>query len=1057
MEPFSLTEAQERAVKTLGQNLVVEAGAGSGKTSVLTERYLHLIKKGLSHHQILAITFTEKAADEMRRRITSRYPLPADEIWISTIHSFCAKLLRHHPVEAGVDPLFQIIDETTAQMRRDQAVSRYLNKLLRASSQPLRSLLKAIEISKLQNILHLVLRDRREVTDTEKHHSLEDVHEWVFSDPMWKRAITLLRSAAGSSECKVEQRRQRILSIVDNLEDNLVDIRSETSLSSCKRSSWDSESLEKVKEAFSLLKEIFKRIDTLLSFEEEGGVGQVRQDLTSLVEGVRQEYQSSKERRGELDFEDLLIIARQLLRKKGIRKRYQEQFQHVMVDEFQDTNQIQYDLVKLLTSDNSGTLLPGHIFVVGDPKQSIYRFRGADVSLFKKVTEEVVESGGEQIFLTENFRSSPSILKAVNAAFENLFPSDRDAIPFHALIPKGNAIGPEPTMLQIPDGEGKREIEAKHVLEYIKERIAEGIQPEDIVLLFRGSAQISPYEAALRMAKIPCRSHNDGGLFEQTEIYDLLNLLHYIDDPSNHLALVGLLRSPIIGLTDEAIAEMFVNENLNSPDSFNEKISTLRQLKDTIPLSLFLHKAIQESDLDLLQINDEGRKNLFKFVSFAEAMSKTPIKLSTFLQRIEKLIAEGVAQGKSDNVDISGGVQLMTVHKAKGLEFPVVIIPDLSYRPNPRSATVNLTEDGCIEPKDGNFNYAWSQFLDRDKSIAESKRLFYVATTRAISHLVLCVKEKSLEKKIDSTHLRKDSWEAWGQLLNLSPYNPGKIKKIDLNVVSKKPIEVIGSEDWKPISEFHIETSFQPVSTTITEMSLYKSCPLAHHYRYREDILISENEDLKPGYGSKVGDWTHLVLQNWYPFDSDLKEVVSKVEVPEELRGRVRRLASSILDRKVSSCFEGKKEGVSELHFMVPQDDNLVEGVIDLALFDGEGWEIIDYKTNKLSKDNLDNLVERYRFQMESYGVALKKATKSLVKKLTLIFLDGPFKVEIPWGEDVAEECEESWRAILKGMVEESSVPNQSYCPSCIFRSWCPESLLVEPIKTGYIETDERN
>ncbi|HLB59375.1 MAG TPA: 3'-5' exonuclease, partial [Bdellovibrionota bacterium] len=670
-----------------------------------------------------------------------------------------------------------------------------------------------------------------------------------------------------------------------------------------------------------------------------------------------------------------------------------------------------------------------------------------------------------------------------------LFQNDRTQIPYNPLKPENRSDDSLPTLLVVPepkDGEARRANEAGVVVEYIKSQLVQGFAPEQIALLFRGSIQIPPFEEALRKAGIPCRSLNSGGLFDQIEIFDLLNLLHVLENPTDQTPLIGVLRSPVVGLSDDTITKMVLQKtvfDLVPPERtlpeesmalhrLKKLLEKLKSLKNSLPISEFITQVIQESDLDLVQPNSQGKENLARFVHVCRGLSDKPLTLKEFLNRIEGLIAKGVKEELAQPPETVGGVQLMTIHKAKGLEFPIVILPDLKYRPNPGSIPFLINDQEVLtchsvildNQRIESFHHAWASFEEQDRELSESKRLFYVACTRAISRLALVVSENAFEKDEDSIPLRTGSWERWvmqeGVRKNFEVRYPGTVllrhpepKAKDLNAGENSdpssarppqddkeaPPQDDGERPWQPISEIPILVTPSPISTTITEMASYLFCPLAHHYRYREDILVVEGNQ-QVGHGKDIGDWTHLVLQKWFPFKADLDEVIQGLEIPKEFQNRVKALAKCVFHRGIKEYFPSNGEGNPEYTFLVSRDGHLIEGVIDLALFDGGTWTIIDYKTKANPNRNLSNLIEQYSFQMLSYATALTQLTNKSVSRVALLFLDGPLAVDLPWDSQVHQKVLGSWDDTLRGMQNQHASPRHDHCPKCLFKNWCPES-----------------
>ncbi|TET52250.1 MAG: hypothetical protein E3J64_05505 [Anaerolineales bacterium] len=456
---------QKPAVTERGRDVAVTAGAGTGKTRTLVARYLSLLAEGLPLRSVVAITFTKKAAREMRnrvreevRRYLERTDLAAQERgrWqglytaldaarIGTIHSLCGEILRWHPAEAGVDPRFEVLEEGHAGILRQRSIDEAL--AWAADDEESVILFSLLGEWDLRRTLDSLTRQRLDVEDAfaappedllahweralqaRQHQALDG----LVGQAQWQEAVAVLkRNAASDSDDKIEMQRQTALAAIgqsgDSLADRLAALRqlAEIKLGGGRQGAWPDgkAQLVDVKDALRSLVSLWKPERELLELSLNEMDEQLARALPALREMLSvacQRYEEGKEQRNALDFDDLEQGAVALLREHdGVRERWQQEVRAILVDEFQDTNGRQRDLVQLLNSDE------GKLFVVGDAKQSIYRFRGADVTVFRAVRERVQETGGATLQLQKSYRAHRELVEGLNVLLRRVLGDEPD-------------------------------------------------------------------------------------------------------------------------------------------------------------------------------------------------------------------------------------------------------------------------------------------------------------------------------------------------------------------------------------------------------------------------------------------------------------------------------------------------------------------------------------------------------------------------------------------------------------------------------------------------------
>ncbi len=847
---MNLTDDQHRAIHTPG-SLVVSAGAGSGKTRVLVERYVRLISAGdIPPDAILAITFTEKAAREMRERVRDEVEARARQaragLWeelraavesarIGTIHSFCADLLRAHPGETGLDPRFRILDEVESGIMRADSVDEALRDVVGAGedSPPPHYLTLLDEFGpvELRVALAELLRGGGEVRAALKSLPADaDSLRARWRDDLGRAQNSALAELVGGAAWRAAADTIFALAPVapaaDKLAVQVIAVAAwlaicstnvmpdftrinEIKLNVGSKKLWPSEdSLRSAKDALTVLRESYRAAADILSFvpvaELEQRAAETSIALRDLYDMARARYAAIKGRADALDFDDLEAMARDLLERHPlVRRRWRAELHAIMVDEFQDTNAAQraiiYALAGLEPPADDGP--PAELFVVGDGKQSIYRFRGADVSVFQQVERDIVARwGGQRIRLDSSFRSHPDIIGWVNHVGAHVFarsaPLQPFEIPFEPLHPSRTA-SPHPISVELHVAEGedraadRRVAEAKLLARRLVEIVEGSTHPiiydrkeacwrrptyGDVAMLFRASSAFEPFEAALRAQGVPFLTTAGRGYYGRNEVQDLIHLLRVIDDPSDDLALVGALRSPLFALDDatiiglrlashpteamgkgffgagQALAELLPAEGNTSfpsrtPLGFaREVLAELRAMRGQATVAELLRTALEHTGyLATVSGLDDGerrRVNVEKLVAAARMSGARGLR--AFREYLDQLLRAETREGEAP-LEGHGSVRLMTIHRSKGLEFPLVALPDLGRTPPPARARWLARQPYGLALKvrdpDDEDRASTAMLLARrvesQMERAESERLLYVALTRAQDYLLL--------------------------------------------------------------------------------------------------------------------------------------------------------------------------------------------------------------------------------------------------------------------------------------------------------------------------------
>src|ERR1041384_4346382 len=949
-----LLPEQAAAAYEIDKHVSVTAGPGSGKTTVLVERYVHILREhSLSIDQIVAITFTSRAANEMHERLRSElnqmlrianegerrrwlnYKRTLDGAVITTIHGFCARMLREFPIEARVDPQFLLLDEHRAAMMLELIVEEVLSEFISNGHVEISRLTLGVGRSRLAAALAQLYREARG-----QGLSLEDL------------ALATARVHA------TEEDHARALEELNHIMTEFLGIRRTTKASMTNQA----EVLAAWTEAQKLLKQIpghesladycrlvenfrahrpqarapvadhVKALDSLIWGKElQGRVPQVCLDLfarqyalemVNLLLRVDQRLNEEKQKISALDFDDLELRTLSLLERPEVIARTSERYRFFLVDEFQDTYAVQRVLLERLALAKGRR--PANLFIVGDRKQSIYGFRGADVDVFREMTSILLKAGGEEKPLQLNFRSQPPLIEFFNYLFARLFqvPVDVPASEYKNLDQLGyvkhekseakRELRDEGPLVELlvttkpPYEEDPRAEQATRVLDaqQLARRILaltkgpNAVKYGDIALLFRAMTQVSIYESVFRRANIPYQTVLGRGFYEREEITDLIQLLRFLDNKTDELALSAVLRSPLCGISDNALLALrcapllsevdqmrgfsatrplytalrhhediaFINaEEHQLLDRASKLIAELVARRHHYPIQDLLRFAVYESEyLTVVAANYDGAQRLANverlFPLAARFESSGTHLIRDFVRYVQEFEAIGSRESEGQIDQAADAVRLMTIHQAKGLEFPIVIIPDLQRLS--RVATDNLVlldrhQGLTLKVPDGRGNLVagctFSNFEQRHawREQFESMRLLYVAATRAEDRLIF----SGVTEDIANLASKNDSWLKWiWQSLELHERRASDVIDLDddvqlqltMNLADEPPDEFEPQAEEPPQTSMHSADSLneafplvKPLGPqsgnaihrfSVTQLINYQRCPRQYYF-----------------------------------------------------------------------------------------------------------------------------------------------------------------------------------------------------------------------------------
>ncbi len=827
-------EARRRIANEFVTTFFVEAAAGTGKTTELVGRIVGLIRSGAGTlSQIVAVTFTEKAAGEMKLRLRSkieeaRLSAEGEErarldaalrelelARIGTIHAFCTDVLHERPIEAGIDPLFEVASEEDADGLADEAFDAWFERILADPPEGVRRVLRR--------------RNRRDSPREQLRRALDTLRNHRDFPAAWRRdpfdrnsrinalieELRQLGALAASSSWASDRLTQNLAEMARFIQEvtrlEAVSGRDYDGLEAELRAfarwrSWTYKGAQRTTFGALSRDEVLARRDRLKA-ELDAFIAASDADLAPLLQEALKpavtDYENLKSKLGRLDFLDLLLRTRDLVRyNAAVRHDLQQRFSHFFVDEFQDTDPLQAEILILLSADDSAQAdwravrpVPGKLFLVGDPKQSIYRFRRADVAIYEDVKQRLLAAGAELIHLTTSFRAPPSLQAFVNGAFAPAIIAEGGQAGYVPLERARPEIEERPTIVAlpvpVPYGDYGSIVNWRidesfpHVVGGFVEWLVNSsgwmveeekkwvpVKPRHIAILFRrfrsfGTDITRPYVRALEFRRIPHVLVGGRSFHDREEVIALRNALTAIEWPEDELKVFATLRGPFFALSDEALLAFRQHVDGGAPRTQRlnpaRRIDratlhpTAEEVADVLELLRRLHfgrnhRPIAETITMLLEgaralpgiafwrNGEQALANCQRVVDLARNFERGASSFRAFVEKMEADAERGEANEAPIVEEGTEGVRIMTVHKAKGLEFPVVILadPTCSETNSTPSRHVDPQRRLWLEPLCGSAPIELLEAADEElrRDRAEAIRLAYVAATRARDLLV---------------------------------------------------------------------------------------------------------------------------------------------------------------------------------------------------------------------------------------------------------------------------------------------------------------------------------
>ena len=1089
-----MNSEQRAAVAETGE-VFVSAGAGTGKTTVLVERFVRAVcEEGLDVDSMLVITYTRKAAGELRGRIRAALRARArpdlarelDGAWISTIHGFCSRLLRAHPFTVGIDPRFRELDEEQGAVIRGESFERALAAFCSTRDPERLRLLATYGARGLRRMLTGVYETLRSA-GRGLQLELDDVARVPERLAELHAAAAALAADPHTTDKQLAAA-QAALRLGANPE-QLLDL-SHLATSGERALAFKDARLRLEQAAFDELAE------------------RDRELLQELLDLFASEYAAAKQRESLLDFEDLQLYARDLLRDHAdVCTTEQLRFRSIMVDEFQDTNRLQCDLIDLLR----GGPLEKDVFFVGDEFQSIYGFRHADVAVFRERREQA----RVRLPLSQNYRSRPEVLAAVNELFGSEFGDSYQPLSASGEFP--DPVFGHPVELNVCDkrsyeeaGEGWRDGEARAIARRVRELVDTGAAaPGEIVLLFAAGTDAERYESALREAGLPTYRATGRGYFGQQQVVDLLAYLRLLHNRYDDEALVTVLASPFVGVSNDTLVlvrrhagkrPLFSGIERSLPPELGEEderlVRAFRQRYDRLVacsarygLERLCEEIVGAHDYDLAVLAQwDGRRryaNLRKLMRLARSYEELRgPDIEGFVTFIRDQEAMGASQLEAvSEEEGADAVRLLTIHAAKGLEFKVVIVADAGRDTGGAPATdeILVRPDGrfgfrVVDPgsgrKRGVFSYEQVRAAEKADDAAERLRLYYVAMTRAIDRLIVSGAfdpERTRDRSTpigwvlarlgiaDDVRLGELERGTARFVVNVDRFlpevaaepEPAVAEDSQLVLFDELPVgAVTRGYPLPPLAPLPVPPLHKVRRLSYSALALFERCP----YRYYVERVAGLREERDAGRGdgegglraTEVGDAAHRLLE-LVDLARPAAPAVDVVrdwypDVSDEELQRIESFVETYCGSELAGRIASLPGAQPERPFAFEHDGVLLHGRLDVLWREGPRALVLDYKTNALAEGTPEEIVESdYRLQRLVYALACFRAGAEEVE-VVYHFLERPDAVvATSFGRLELPALEEELSAAIRRIDAAEFIPE----PSDFTCAGCPALDLV--------------
>ena len=1052
-EPFTPDQLDAIDVSRRHQDACVVAGPGSGKTTVLVEYFRRLVEAGVDPLRILAITFTEKAAGNMRKKLAQAFqgsPVTRarmERAWVSTVHGFCGRLLRENAVFAGVDPEFSVADERESWRLQQDSMTAAMDALFQEHPLEIRALIRGLSSMKFEEAVLNAYDAMRGAGVTVENLAAFPVPAGPTVEEV---AVTLQALRAEPPIGWSQAQREQLECALEGAQRLVEAATPYEALRAIKTYSCNLNKCRKNNPAYLLLKQMKEQIEGATYGLITRFYTAERQLLLEILRRFDAQYRERKRQASALDFADLEEFSVSLLdQNPAVLERLRAQFDHVLMDEFQDTNGQQAKLLDLIRS-------PGRFYAVGDINQSIFGFRHAEPEGFARYRDAIEASSAHLVNLVDNFRSRADILSAVETVTEGRQGIVKRPLVAGRKFDAGRDCSVE--LLAAPDLRS----EAQWVARRIVELCPAGFAFRDVAVLVRNTEVIGEFTAAFDSAGVPYLVNRGRGFYNSREVNDLVHLLRVIANPRDEVSLATLLRSPLVEASDEALLRLRVRNPENIGTSLMwltadaaaefdpEDYARLARIRDLLRGWRERREYVTFDRLLLEAMDDCGYRapngsraaaNIDKLL--AQARDAAPhMSLDAFVEELALVRKSNPREPDAPPEDSADAVQVMTVHSAKGLEYPVIFVAAMhkGVESNPPvvafsrhlGLAARWRNPAFREDKDDLYMHALRQeWKVREQD--ESDRLLYVAMTRAEEHLVLSYSGKPAQwAKIVATALQPDTagletrtapdGREW-RLRVLLPDAPPEAVPPAIQLPTREPDpaelldppEISGQEDG---------------NTTVTALAKFARCPREYYLgqylgfegRQRAWDEGQQEEDLS---ASDLGTQVHALLAG------------TPVPVPDPQAVRLAEIFhKGPIGRRLAQA--GRVE--REFDFLLAVEDLVIRGQVDLWFEQGGELCIVDYKTDRITAAETIQRAQEYALQLRLYAMAIEQFAGRAPDRAWLHFLRPNTVVEVDLRpslidspEQVVREFQEAQSTLHFPLVE------GDHCRRCEFyKTLCP-------------------
>ena len=1007
------TNEQEMAIKKSGSNIIVSAGAGSGKTAVLSERVIEKIKNGIHVNELLILTFTKAAASEMKDRIRKKIAKLdeyKDELnlinssYITTFDSYALSVVKKYHYLLNISNDIKITDESLVTLEKNKIIDSIFEELYKENNSDFESLIKDYCVKNDKVLRENILNIADKVNDKiNKNEYLDFIKEYFFTDEYIDLLLDDYKSFINNKKRVIELELDNLSyyfeeSLVDKvrevikplIECDINDLHLFSGIS-LPRFKYPSEESKKVKERFKSL------LDDLISFGSFNTLNDIRLNIKSnkknintialIVEKYINKLDNYKKLNNIYTFSDIASLSIKLLKEnESIREEIKNSFKEIMIDEYQDTNDIQDIFISLIENNN--------VYMVGDIKQSIYRFRGSNPNIFKdKYDKYSVNNGGIKIDLIKNFRSRSEVLNNINDLFRLIMDDEIGGCNYklsHEMI-YGNTLYDDEKIKDFnydmnifeydkSENYSNYEIEIFTIANDIKKKIESkmkvfdketnklrNINYNDFVIILDRSKYFNEYKKVFEYLGIPLTILKDDVLNSNSDLLLIKNIIDFIlrinnndFDVSFKYDFISIARSFLYEYTDQYIFDVIKNNkykqttiysDLSSIESINSKTSN-ELLYEVLCKTNFYEKINKIGDYNNINVRLETIYNM------SLNLNNLGLSIEEFVDYLDELNNSGIDIKYNAYNDSENSVKIMTIHASKGLEYPICYFSDLDHKFNLSDANnliVTSSKYGLLIPSldednDKNILKILYRYDYLKEEISEKIRLFYVALTRAREKIIIVLPKKDTIKleKDDNGVIDKNRRLDFIKLSDLIY----AIKDYLINYFSDVDISNINlTKDYLFNKSISRKLVFESDKLDVKEISIENEILDEKHFSKETSLLTKEDRN-NMLYGTKI----HEILEY-----IDFKNYNEELIKDKMIRNKISKLLNSKLFKDIKNANIYK-----EYEFVYNIDNIKYHGIIDLMIEHDDYIDIVDYKLKNLTEEKYLNQLNGYKNYISS-------------------------------------------------------------------------------------------